>query len=243
MQPLLVLACWLLGIATAAAQSQLEVGELPPRSPLAITAQASSTELVVELKLDPEWHVYARDVGGGQPVALTLAPDCGFQASGALRLPADKQGKLAGKFEIHLPIAARLGSEPVLRAELQLQVCDALECLPPLQLSITGRIRNAKEPFPVLLVVDVEDERSERIASFLRERGFTVTVTSYPKVTAEACEAHAVVLADSKLFGKTAKVRDAVLKFPATSTPIVAVGHFGTELVKAQGVAMTSGYI
>jgi hypothetical protein len=45
------------------------------------------------------------------------------------------------------------------------------------------------------------------------------------------------------LFGQGAKVRAQVLQFPRTHTPIVAVGFYGTELIEAHGVAMTSGYI
>jgi len=33
------------------------------------------------------------------------------------------------------------------------------------------------------------------------------------------------------------------LAFPRTDTPIVAVGFYGTELIEAHTVAMTSGYI
>jgi hypothetical protein len=51
------------------------------------------------------------------------------------------------------------------------------------------------------------------------------------------------VLADSKLFGKGLKVRQRVREFPRTTSPIVAVGFYGTELIEAHGLAMTSGYI
>ncbi|MFT4843608.1 MAG: hypothetical protein ACI90M_004088, partial [Candidatus Azotimanducaceae bacterium] len=40
-----------------------------------------------------------------------------------------------------------------------------------------------------------------------------------------------------------ASIRDFVLKFPQTVAPIVAVGFWGTELIEAHKVAMTSGYI
>lgn len=232
--------------ATAVAQTPLVVTGLPAKAPLSITASATATALRVDLALEPEWHVYARDVGGGQPVSLSLAADCGFVATGPQRLPPDDGGKLHGRVHVELAIAARGagggGDAGALRATLALQVCDPLMCLPPMSIAIAGEVP-AAAAFPVLLVVDVKDERAARIEAFLQQRGFAVAVTTYADVAAADCERAAVVVADSKLFGKTAKVRDKVLQFPKTTTPVVAVGFFGTELVEAHGVAMTSGYI
>lgn len=227
--------------AAALAQAPLAVTGLPERAPLSITASATATALNVDLSLESEWHAYARDVGGGQPVSLALAPDCGFVATGPQRLPPDDGGKLHGRVHVELPIAAR-GAGRALRATLALQVCDPLMCLPPMSITIAGEVPDAGA-FPVLLVVDVEDEHAARIEAFLQQRGFTVALTTYADVTAADCERAAVVVADSKRFGQTAKVRERVLKFPKTTTPIVAVGFFGTELIEAHGVAMTSGYI
>lgn len=222
----------------APAQAPLDVTGLPADAPLAVTAFATSEVLVVELSLQPEWHVYAHDVGGGQPVSVELADGCDFAAGGELRMPPDDGGKLTGTVRLRLPLVAK-GRDRSLRAEVGLMVCDPLACLPPMTVRVAGDVPTCS----VLLVVDEEDERSARIATFLGERGFEVAVTTYPTVTAEECDSRDVVLADSKLFGKGAKVRQHVRNFPATKTPIVAVGFYGTELVEAHGIAMTSGYI
>ena len=72
----------------------------------------------------------------------------------------------------------------------------------------------------------------------------TPAVTTYAKVDTRACDRHDVVLADSKLFRKNEKGSvNRARGFPATRTPIVAVGFLGTELVEGQKIAMTSGYI
>ncbi|MGK0157603.1 MAG: hypothetical protein ACI9SE_004584, partial [Neolewinella sp.] len=75
------------------------------------------------------------------------------------------------------------------------------------------------------------------------QRGIICAITTYERVTMEICDNYDVVLADSKLFREGARIRDFVLKFPQTVAPIVAVGFWGTELIEAHKVAMTSGYI
>ncbi len=113
-----------------------------------------------------------------------------------------------------------------------------------LLLCTLGATAFADAPRSVLLVVDQEDARSERIAAFLRQGGMTPKVTTYEKVTVRACDGVDVVLADSKLFDRNAAgSRARARKFPKTSSPIVAVGYLGTELIEAHGIAMTSGYI
>jgi hypothetical protein len=228
-------------LATAAsivAQTPLSVAGLGANAPLTIRAHATRELLTVDLVLQPEWHVYANDVGGGQPVTVRLPPDSAFAANGALRLPPDIDGKLTGKVRLELPIVGK-GEGAGLKAVLEFAVCDPLLCLPPMEVTIAGEVRG----LGVLLVVDEPDARSARIAAFLRARGFTVDVTTYADVTAEQCNRHDVVLADSKLFGKGLKVRQRVREFPRTTSPIVAVGFYGTELIEAHGLAMTSGYI
>lgn len=102
----------------------------------------------------------------------------------------------------------------------------------------------AQKPIGVLLVVDNEDARSARIADFLKKGGMAPKVTTYADVTARACDSADVVLADSKLFRKNAAgTRGRAIAFPKTESPIVAAGYLGTELIEAQGIAMTSGYI
>jgi hypothetical protein len=233
--------CWFAVLAAAAiatAQSPLAVRGVPDDAPFAVTARATAARLTVELVLGSGWHAYSRDVGGGQPVGIEVDPDSGFAAAGALRAADDGQGKLVGRVLLTLPLAATRSAER-LRATLQLQVCDALQCLEPMTLEIEGPVG----PLSVLLVAAARDARTERIAGWLRGRGFAVTIDTYAEVSAEACEAHDLVIADSDVFRKHGVGLDLVRRFPRTSAPLLAVGFLGTELVEAHGVAMTSGYI
>lgn len=222
----------------ASAQTPLETSGLPDGAPLAVTASATGSVLLIDLAIEDEWHAYARDVGGGQPVTVRVEAACDFAAAGALAAPGDENGKLEGAVRLRLPLEGA-GEGRELRATLELQVCDALECLPPMTVEIEGEV----ERLSVLLVVAAEDERAGRISGWLRERGFATDVALYESVTAEACDAHDVVVADSDVFRKHGVGLGVVRGFPRTETPIVAVGFLGTELVEGHGVAMTSGYI
>ncbi|MCK5942851.1 MAG: hypothetical protein KAI24_12820 [Planctomycetes bacterium] len=221
------------------AQVPLTVSE-PHAADCEVAACATPTELRLELCVAAGFHAYTADVGGGGPVSLELDPECDFVAAGAVVLPPADAGKVTGRAVWRLPIRAKTdGGGGELRATAWLQVCDELQCNAPERIELVGRPGD----FAVLLVSDARDERSARLAAFLRGRGMQVTVTTYPEVTAELCERHQVALCDSKRFRQTAKVMEHVHAFPRTSTPIVAVGFFGTELVEKHGVAMTSGYI
>jgi hypothetical protein len=231
------LATLLVVVAPLVAQARLSVS-VPHAQDCDVRATATDWELRLELRLADGFHAYARDVGGGGPVTLKLDPACGYEAAGPLLPPADKGGKVFGAAVWRLPIRPqRAGAE--LRATAWLQVCDELMCHAPERVELSGRPGG----FPVLLVSGARDERSGRIADFLAARGLDVDVTTYAEATAAMCERAEVVLCDSKRFRETAKVREHVLAFPQTTTPIVAVGFFGTELVEAHGVAMTSGYV
>jgi len=230
LQPLL--AC------IALAQAPLAVTGLPDDVPLAVTASATATQLVVDLELRRGWHVYSRDVGGGRPVSVHVAEGGAFVAAGAQRLPMSRDGKLEGKARITLPLR-RVG-EGDLVATVKFQVCDALMCLLPM----TATVQGAVAPPHVLTVVDVEGPRSQRIHDWLEQRGFDASVATYAAVTLEQCDAADLVLADSPYFGQYERgALSAVKAFPRTSSPVIAVGFFGTELVEAHGLAMTSGYI
>lgn len=236
---LLLAALLAAALGTApAAQTPLAVRGVPPDVPCTVTAHATDRTLTVGLDLAPGWHAYARDVGGGEPVRITVDDACGFTAAGDLRTDDDGHGRLVGRTVLSLPIAPRDGSR-ALRATLALQICDALECLDPLSLTLTGEVA----PLAVLLVVAAVDPRSDRIAAWLQDRGFDVTVDTYADVTADACARHDVVIADSDVFRRHGVGLDVVHRFPKTDTPLVAVGFLGTELVEAHGLAMTSGYI
>lgn len=224
--------------STAAGQSPLEVSGVPAKAPVRVTASASGEFLLVDLQFEPEWHAYSRDVGGGQPVRLTLDAASDFAADGDVDMPADEAGKLAGAVRLSLPIR-QTGEGRALRATLDVQVCDALMCLPPMSITVSGTV----DAVSVLLVVAEVTQREERIAAWLRARGFEVETVTYATATRDACDASDVVLCDSQLFREDNVKREVVHAFPKTETPIVAVGYLGTELVEAHGLAMTSGYI
>jgi len=225
--------------ATAAAQQPLQVAGMPAEAPLTLWASASPDALTLDVKMKPGWHLYAADVGGGQPVSVTIERRSNFAAGGALVIPAGKEGKLTGAFRLVLPLKKK-GRGNAIECRFDFMACDPLQCLAPMTVRITGELRRLK----VLVVVDREDARSRRIFEFLKGRGMSPKVATYSKVTARACDLHDVVLTDSKLFRKNEKGSVGRARgFPKTSSPIVAVGFLATELIEGQKIAMTSGYI
>jgi hypothetical protein len=92
-------------------------------------------------------------------------------------------------------------------------------------------------------VAIARDERSARIAAFLEAHGFRPTVTTYATATKGECDARELVVLDSPTFDQVKGVRKHALAFPETSTPMVAVGYLGTEVLEAQKVSMACGYI
>ncbi|MCA8965735.1 MAG: hypothetical protein KDC48_12700 [Planctomycetes bacterium] len=226
--------------ATVAQQAvSLVVSGMPKKAPLTVTAQHDGETLEVRFDLKKSWHVYTRDTGGGQPVAVKITGGA-FAANGKLVLPRDHDGQVEGQATFKLPLR-RVAEGTSLQAQVDFMVCDPLECLPPIRLQLATAAEAA--PLRVLLVAVDTEERTQRIEAFLKARGFTTGVTTYAQVRAEDCEKWDVVLADSPTFrnvkGQTGNAR----KFPLTKTPIVAVGFLGTELIEGQKVAMTSGYI
>ena len=238
MRSIFTLAAALLAHGLALAQCPLEVKGSGEDQPFRVTASATDQVLLVDLILDDEWHAYARDVGGGRPVELSVDAGCDFAAAGRVGLPETEGARLEGTVRLRLPLE-RTGEGDELRATLSIQVCDALECLVPMTLTLSGEVK----PLGVLLVVAEPGARTERIAGWLDGRGFAVDVATYADVTLAACDAHDVVLADSNVFQAHGVDRKTIQRFPRTATPVVAVGFIGTELVEAHGVAMTSGYI
>ena len=220
------------------AQRPLGVSGLEEDAPLTVSASADATRLLVDLRIEAGWHVYARDVGGGDPVRISVIKGSGFEANGELQMPGGVDGKLTGSVRLVQPLVRQTKGRP-LRATLSFTICDPLQCLPPMDVSLRGPI----EPLRILLVVGVRDEHAARIEAFLRKRGFAPSVTTYAEVDLKSCDAHDVVLADSKLFRENRGALKHALEFPKTKSPIVAVGFLGTELIEAQGLAMTSGYI
>jgi hypothetical protein len=215
--------------APVSAQHELAVTGVPEDAPFVV---------VVDLDLQEGWHVYARDVGGGEPLTMSFARESGIRAVGELRLPPDEAGKLGGRVRIEQWIQGGDGAGR-LSATLSFMVCDPLQCLPPVKLQLHGKIT----PLRVLLVSSSRDEHAKRIQGFLEERRMKVTATTYEEVDTETCDSHDVVLAASKLFREDGKGGRKASSFPKTRTPIVAIGFLGTRLIENHGLAMTSGYI
>jgi hypothetical protein len=224
----------------APAAAPIAVTGMPAGAPLSVTARATPTSLSIHVQIDEGWHLYGRDTGGGRPVAVECLPDSAFVAAGPLRLPMDERGQITGRQDLVLPL--RAAAAGALRAKMSFMVCDALQCLPPIELTLAGTPGGAAAArLAVLLVAVAADARAERIAAFLKDRGCAVTVATWNDVTAAQCDAADVVLADSPLHGHTKPADPA--RFPATGTPVVAVGFLGTALLEAQKVTMACGYI
>ena len=155
--------CWvacsiLVATSSLHAGVDLVVSGVPKDSPIAIKARATATDLIVDIALEPEWHVYSRDVGGGQPITLTTDSSSAIGATGDMRLPWSDSGKLTGAIRLRLPIGLRRkGDSTGLDATMRIQVCDALMCLAPMEIKMSGEIPSLK----VLLVVGAEDETGE----------------------------------------------------------------------------------
>jgi hypothetical protein len=220
----------------------LAVTGLDKAAPLKMTATLDGLQLKVQIALDAGWHLYGRDTGGGQPVRVELEPGSAFAAAGPLQVPMDAKGEITGKAELVLPLR-RTGAHPGLLARCSFVTCDALECLPPMDVQFSNQPN-------VLLVAVGRGERADRIAAFLTSRGFHTTTTTYDEVQLAQCDASDLVIADSPTFddlgartGQRAAADAAARRFPLTSAPLICIGFLGTELLKAQKVSMASGYV
>ncbi len=233
-RPLVALLLFGAAAAQAPTARPLTVAGMPADAPLTVAASVDTESLCVQVELKQGWHLYGRDVGGGKPVAVRIV-DGAFAAAGELVTPMDAKGLITGKAELRLPLR-RASPGDALQAAMSFMVCDALQCLPPIELEL-------RTAFPVLLVAVDDGERTQRIATFLRERGLLPTVTTYATVTTALCDANEVVLADSPTFGQVRGKKINARAFPKTESPVVAVGFLGTELLEAHKVAMACGYI
>lgn len=228
--------------ASAQAKTQVVVKGMPEQAPLAVSASHDAATLRIHFELQDGWHLYGRDVGGGQPVTVRLG-DGAFAAAGALVTPMDDKGLITGAGDLKLPLR-RVAAGEALTATMSFMVCDALQCLPPIELELSAAAAAAPAgPFRVLLVAVDEGERTDRIARFLAASGLVPTVATYATVTPELCDAYEVVIADSPTFGQVRGKKVDARSFPKTKSPVVAVGFLGTELLEAHKVAMACGYI
>jgi len=245
----LSIVCALASICPAQ-EVKLEVKGMKSDDPFTLSAKASGTRLTLAIRLQQGWHMYGRDVGGGQPVQVKILDGSCFKANGKLAVPMDENGQITGDANLTLPLR-RTKQGPVLKVSFSFMACDALMCLPPRDITLrTAALSAAKEPqkLTVLLVTLDDEKRAARIKSFLETRGFGCTVTHFKDVRKEDCDRHDLVLTDSPNADKDAsrtsmRARKHAIAFPDTSSPIIAVGFLGTELFEAKKLAMTSGYI
>ena len=223
----LLLLATFAGPGGAIASAQVEVSGVPADAPYRVAATVDRARLVIDVTLEDGRRAAAVEVhAAGRTLAEHL---------GELRTPT---GELTG----NLRLIQRLtlpGDVVAIDAALRLTVDGADGRVEPTDIRVTGRVA----PLRLLLVVDAEDARARRVGDFLRQRGFAVDTTTYADVSAGECDAHDVVVADSKLFSETRAARRHIGEFPKTASPIVAVGLLGTRLIEAHGLAMTSGYI
>ncbi|MFT5732648.1 MAG: hypothetical protein ACJA2W_001661 [Planctomycetota bacterium] len=231
-----LLAALALFLTAGSVRAQVSISGVPEDAPFKVRATVDRARLVIDFSFERGWHAYARDVGGGDPVRLRMTAADVPSILGELRFPETLKGELDGNRRLVQHLQLDEGQTDV-NVTLSLTVCDALECLPPMELTLVGKV----EPLSVLVVVVTKDDRAERIKAFLTEEGFAPKVVAYKDVTTQTCDAHDVVVADSKLFGQGERVD--IRKFPETKSPIVAIGFLGTDLIEAHGLAMTSGYI
>ncbi len=231
------------GSAQEATRVPLRVTGLPADAPLAVSTEQDGLVLRFRVSLRDGWHLYERDVGGGKPVTVTIVGG-DYAAAGPLAVPKREDGLIVGEAELTLPLR-RTGAGNALLATMGFMVCDALQCLPPIELRIEGDGGAGEAGTPVrVLLVGVDDlERTKRIAEFLRGRAFEVDVTIYALVTAELCDGHDVVIADSPTFGQVRGKKIDVKRFPLTASPLIAVGFLGTRILEEQKVTMACGYI
>jgi hypothetical protein len=220
----------------------LAVTGLESSAPLTITGKLDGLKLEVHVALQPGWHLYGKDTGRGRPVRIELERGSAYAAAGPLQMPMDEKGEITGAADLVLPLRKSAAHSGLL-ARFSFMACDALECLPPMEVGLAT-------PANVLLVVVEPGARADRISAFLTQRGFHTSVTTYDRVQAAACDASDVVVADSPTFeklegskGQRRAVDEAARRFPNTSAPLITVGFLGTELLKAQKVSMASGYV
>lgn len=235
--------CLLVGAVAQVPSIPLVVKGMPDDAPLVVAASHDGTTLRLVADIREGWHLYGRDVGGGQPVLVKLTGGA-FAAAGALRTPMDDKGLITGKATLELPLR-RTGDGDALTATMAFMVCDALQCLPPIELELQGPAPAATPAAALrVLLVGVDDgERTQRIAGWLRERGFSPTVTTHASVTKELCDANDVVIADSPTFNQARKTKVQAEVFAQTKSPVVAVGYLGTRVLEANLVTMACGYI
>lgn len=246
----LLTALFVLGSVCPAQEVKLLVKGMQADDPFTLAAKASETRLTLAIHLKEGWHMYGRDVGGGQPVEVKILDGSCFRAAGKLTVPMDEKGEITGDATLTLPLR-RNKKGRVLRVSFSFVVCDALMCLPPRDITLqTAAMAAAGKPekLTVLLVTLDDHKRAARIKSFLEARGFGCSVTHFKDVQKEACDRHDLVLTDSPNADQAAsrtsmRARQHAIAFPETKSPIITTGFLGTELLEAHKIAMASGYI
>lgn len=226
---------------TAAPATGLRVTGLTDDDPLQVRATATAEMLEVEVVLADEWHLYGRDTGNGKPIEFAARDGSSFAPTGKPVAPMDQKGEITGTARIRVPLR-RIADGTAVDVAFRFMVCDPLQCLPPHEVLLQGEL-GAAAPLRVLLAVVERGERSDRIATWLKDQGVECTVATYGELTPAQCDGSDVVVADSPYFGQARGGRAAVQAFPKTTAPVVAVGFLGTQLLEANKIAMACGYI
>jgi thiol:disulfide interchange protein DsbD len=131
----------------------------PPKEVVRARLEQRGAEAVVELVVEPAWHVNAHEPRDEFliPTTLTLQPPPGVTV-GAVRYPPPVERRLPfagdhslllyeGTVRLSAPLAgAPAPDAPPLRATLRYQACDATRCLPPRTLELTASTQASALP-------------------------------------------------------------------------------------------------
>lgn len=209
-----------------------------------VQAKAAATidQIFITVTIESEWHIYAPGSKAGVPLTVKMNEGSDFSLAGDIHVEQNEKGEVGGVATIRIPIE-RSGEGNKLDFDFDYQACDALECEEPVRLNFVGDVSN-QGPRKVLLVVDANDERAQRISKLISDAGIDCETHLYKdELSREFCDSFDVVITDCPGFRNSRDGLAAVEKFPRTDTPIIAVGFLGTRLIENHKLALTSGYI
>lgn len=210
--------------------------------PVEAKAMATGDQVFITVTIEPEWHIYAPGSKAGVPFTVKMNDGSNFQLAGDIHVDQNEKGEVGGVATIRIPITST-GDGSKLDLLFDYQACDALECEEPVRLQFTGEVFDTS-PRRVLLVVDANDERTQRISELITGAGMECETHLYKdELSREVCDSFDVVVTDCPGFRNSKDGFAGVSKFPLTDTPIVAVGFLGTNLIENHKLALTSGYI
>lgn len=235
------LLLWLFSFTTTLDAQSIE-GTQPESERVESTAWTTNSQLFIHVAIENEWHIYAPGSKAGVPFAIKMMDESDFELNGEVHVVQDAKGVVSGNTTIRVPIKKK-GDGNQLQFYFDYQACDALECNQPERLEFMGKVEQTG-PQRVLLLVDADNERAQRIKTLIEDSGIQCTVKPYADdLTSNLLDAFDVVVTDCPGFRNSRSGLDAVKDFPKTQTPILASGFLGTQLIENHQLAMTSGYI